>query len=110
MPFSNASWDAGRARRNNTPEAYCRLCLFDLNAPGATKIKDKCKCPLRYTPGGPYVKAAIRAAAGALAGARDGVQGVSAAKRRSGARTLVRLMREAGMTPGASIRRIAGRG
>jgi len=88
--------------------AYCAVCLIDTNPKGKAKIKELCKLPVRSRPGGPYNKNALRAAAAALLGARDGVKGVSASVRRQVAKRLVRLMREAKMTVGPTILRLAG--
>lgn len=107
--FSNAAWDAARASRGKRPEQYCRCCLVDLNPPGQPKIKDNCLLPVRYTPGGPYVKAALRAASAALAGARTPMRRIPAAKRRSAAASLRRLMVQAQMSVGEHLRMMAGR-
>lgn len=107
--FTNRPWDAAAASRGKTAEEYCRLCLVDLNPPGKPKVKDKCKLPVRYTPGGPYVRAALRAAAAVLAGARGGVR-LPADARRKAARKLVRLMRQAKMRVGEGLLRMAGMG
>jgi hypothetical protein len=86
--------------------AYCQCCLIDLNS-GGEKVKDQCKLPVRATPGGPYNVNAMSAAAAALAGARGGVN-APAAKKKSVARRLVRLYREADREPPPALLRVAG--
>ena len=106
MPFTDTPWENPQSRLNTND--YCAVCLIDLNPSGQPKIKANCKLPVRSTPGGAYNRNALRAAAAALAGARGGVQAPANAKRKA-ARKLVRLMREAGITVGESLLRIAGR-
>lgn len=106
MPFTDAAWSKPGAELDAA--AYCAVCLIDLNPKGKAKIKKLCKLPVRSRPGAPYNKSALRSAAGALLGARDGVKGVPANVRRQAARRLVRLMREAKMSVGPTILRLAG--
>ena len=104
MPFTDAAWESPESRLDAAD--YCAVCLIDLNE-GREKVKGNCKLPVRSTPGGPYNRNALRAAAAALAGARGGLDAPPEAKR-SAARRLVRLMREAGINVGESLLRMAG--
>lgn len=106
MSFTDEPWETPEHELD--AEDFCKVCLIDLNEPGAEKVKDKCKLPVRRTPGGPYNRNALRAAAAALAGARGGVKGVPPEVKRKAARACVRLMREAGINVGESLLRIAG--
>lgn len=105
MPFTNQSWNSPES--NLDAEAYCEVCLIDLNEKGEKKIKSKCKLPVRSRPGAPYNINAMRAAAQALVGARGGVDAPPEAKRQA-ARKLIRLFREAGVAPPQSLYRVAG--
>jgi len=105
MTFTDAAWSSPQS--NLDASDYCSVCLVDLNESGETKVKAKCKLPVRSRPGGPYNRSALRAAAAALAGARGGVD-IPAAEKRRAARRLVRLMAAAGITPGDSIKKLAG--
>lgn len=105
MPFTDKSWDGSASKYRDT-DAYCGACLIDLNEPGADKIQAKCKLPVKE-PDGTYNRNALRAAAAALMGARGGVQAPNAEKAKA-ARKLLRLMREAGIEPGESLKRLAG--
>jgi len=46
VTFDRTAW-SGDASQWDTPEAYCRDCLIDLNESGQPKTKDKCKLPYR---------------------------------------------------------------
>lgn len=105
MPFTDKSWDGSASKYRDT-DAYCGACLIDLNEPGADKIQAKCKLPIKE-PDGTYNRNALRAAAAALMGARGGVQAPAAEKAKA-ARKILRLMREAGIEPGESLKRLAG--
>jgi hypothetical protein len=105
MPFTEKSWDGSASRYRDTDE-YCRACLIDVNPPGEDKTQAKCKLPIKE-PDGTYNKNALRAAAAALLGARGGVEAPQDEKRKA-ARKLLRLMKEAGMEAGESLRRLAG--
>lgn len=105
--FSNEPWDAAAVSRNLEAGAYCRVCLIDANSKGEDKIKSNCYLPMRKTPGGPYNRAALRAAMGGHGIFR--VKGVSSALRKKAARRLVGLARKAGITvSSASLLRLAG--
>ena len=103
--FSDAAWDGAASNYSDTA-AYCSACLIDLNEAGADKVQAKCKLPIR-TPSGAVNKNALRAAAAALMGARGGVEAPPADKKKA-ARTLMRLMREAQMDVGDSLKNLAG--
>jgi hypothetical protein len=103
--FTDGSWD-GSASRYSSTAAYCAACLIDLNESGGEKTQSNCKLPVRE-PGGAYNRNALRAAAAALAGARGGVSAPAEAKR-SAARSLLRLMGQAGIEAGDGLRRMAG--
>lgn len=103
MPFSNEPWESPEAQLD--PAAYCRVCLIDMNGDGE-KLKDNCKLPIRREPGAAINKAAVHAAAAALAGARGGLK-VPAIQKRKAARTLLRYYREMGETPPESVLRMA---
>lgn len=105
VSFTDAQWDGSASRYEDTAE-YCGACLIDLNDPGAEKVQAKCKLPVKE-PNGAYNRNALRAAAAALMGARGGVQAPAAEKAKA-ARKLLRLMREAGIEPGESLKRLAG--
>lgn len=105
MPFTTKAWD-GSASRYESTDDYCAACLIDINEPGAEKIQAKCKLPVKE-PDGTYNVNALRAAAAALLGARGGVQAPAAEKAKA-ARKLLRLFQEAGITPGESLKRLAG--
>lgn len=96
----------GAASKYRDTDEYCKACLIDINESGADKIQAKCKLPIRE-PDGTYNRNALRAAAAALMGARGGVDAPQDEKRMA-ARKLLRLMREAGIEAGESLRRMAG--
>ena len=85
---------------------YCACCLIDLNE-GGQKVKGLCKLPVKATPGGPYNLNGMAAAAGALAGARGGLD-APAEKKAAAARKLVRLYREADKEVPPALARAAG--
>lgn len=106
MPVSNKAWGQINASDYADADAYCKACLIDLNPAGQDKVQANCKLPV-YEPGGALNRNAVHAAAGALAGARGGVQAPSAVRRKS-ARSLVRLYRELDEEPPEAVRRLAG--
>lgn len=105
MPFTDEPWESPETQLSASD--FCKVCLVDLNPKGAEKVKARCYLPVRRSPGAPYNRNALRAAAAALMGARGGVK-IPAAEKRRAARKLVRLMREAGMSVGEGILRLAG--
>jgi len=104
--FTGGAWS--KPGKGLDASEYCAVCLIDTNPKGKSKIKANCKLPVRSKPGAPYNKSALRSAAGALLGARGGVRGVSASDKKRAARRLVRLMRQAKMSVGPTILRLAG--
>jgi len=101
VPFTNAAWSKPAGELDASE--YCSVCLIDMNAKGAEKIKAKCKLPVRARPGAPYNKNALRNAA-----ARLPQTDAPASEKRKAARKLVRLMREDDMTPGRMTLQLAG--
>ena len=87
--LSSAPWD-GSASNYDSPEAYCSACLLDLNDGSGKKTKDACHLPVK-TPDGAYNRAALGAAAAALAGARGGGMSIPASAKKSAARKLISL-------------------
>lgn len=105
MPFTNAPWSNPTDLET---EAYCEVCLVDLNEPGETKVESKCKLPIRSRPGAPININALRAVFGALVGARGGVQGLSPELRRQVARKVRLHYREAGLEVPDKLDEMAG--
>lgn len=87
--LSNSPWD-GSASRWDTPESYCSSCLLDLNDGSGKKTKSACHLPVKE-PSGSYNRAALGAAAAALAGARGGGMSIPASAKKSAARKLIGL-------------------
>ena len=106
--FSDKPWGSISESDYASPEAFCAACLIDMNEGGGPKTKDKCKLPIKE-PGGAVNKNGMRAAAAALAGARGGVK-APAEMKRTAAKKLMRMMAEAGMEAGDSMKRMAGMG
>ncbi len=106
MPFSGKPWGSLSESDYKDAETFCAACLIDLNEPGARKVKEKCKLPVKE-PNGQYNVNAIHAAAAALAGARGGVD-APPEERRKAARRLIRLYAEMKEEPPESLRRLAG--
>jgi hypothetical protein len=101
--FSDENWSSPEA--DLSPEDFAKCSLIDLNKPGEPKVKGKIKLPIRSTPGGPVNKAALKNAAGRI----FQMTGVPADEKKKAAKTLVRLMREAGIEVGSnSLLRLAG--
>lgn len=97
-------WDGSASRF--TPEQYRRSCLIDTGQ-GDVDSKDRYKLPVRE-PDGDLNRNALGPAAGALAGARGGLTGVSTDQKKAAARKLIRLYGEADMEPPEGVRRMAG--
>lgn len=97
-------WDGSAARF--TPEQYRRSCLIDTGE-GETDAKTRYKLPVRE-PNGDLNRNALGPAAGALAGARTAMTGVSGEQKQRAARALIRLYGEADMDPPDNLRRMAG--
>ena len=75
--LSSAPWDGSASRF--TPQQWRASCLIDTGE-GAPDAKDRYKLPVRE-PGGAYNRAAMGAAAAALAGGRGGVNVPASAKK-----------------------------
>ena len=85
--LSSAPWDGDAARF--TPQQWRDSCLVD-TGDGAPDAKSRYKLPVRE-PGGAYNRAALGAAAAALAGARGGSMNIPASAKKSAAKKLVSL-------------------
>ena len=103
--LSSAPWD-GSASNYDTPEAYCSACLVDLNDGGGEKTKSACHLPVRE-PGGAYNRAALGAAAAALAGGRGGGVQISPAAKKAAARKLASLYRRFKLDVPDSLQKMA---
>jgi hypothetical protein len=101
MPFTDETWQTPESDLDTN--AYCSVCIVDLNPAGQDKIKANCYLPVRKTPGGPYNRNALRNAAARLPRTQ-----IPMAAKRAAARKLVRLMREGGIEPGEITLRMAG--
>ena len=88
--YSDAQWSAA--------------CLIHRAGPGTPKQTDS--LPVKEPDGTVNINA-IHAAAGALAGARGGLKGVSPADKKKAARALSRLYGEAKEPPPDSLKRLA---
>jgi HK97 family phage prohead protease len=97
-------WDGSAARF--TPEQYRRSCLIDTGQ-GEVDSKARYKLPVKE-PNGDLNRNALGPAAGALAGARTAMTGVSDEQKARAARALMRLYGETDMDPPESLRRMAG--
>ena len=62
--YSDATWDGAAVEASLSASDYCAVSLVDNNVPGAPKVKSECHFPVRETPGGPVVVAALRAVVG----------------------------------------------
>jgi HK97 family phage prohead protease len=103
---STAAWGNFTAA-DYTPEQWRRACLIDTGQ-GEVDSKGRYKLPVRE-PSGALNVGGVHAAAGALAGARGGVQ-VSPDQRKAAARKLIRLYGEIGEEAPDSVRSLAGAG
>lgn len=84
-----------------TLEQWHNACIIHLHD-GAPTSKSQCKVPVK-TPTGVLNRAGIHAAAGALAGARGGVKGVSADQKTKAENALKRYYVQLGETPPDSL-------
>jgi len=85
--LSSAPWDGDAARF--TPQQWRDACLVDTGE-GAPDAKSRYKLPVK-SPDGAYNRAALGAAAAALAGARGGSMNIPASAKKSAAKKLVSL-------------------
>lgn len=104
--FTDTAWSSPESKLS--AEDYAKVCLIDSNPSGKDKVKALCHLPVRSTPGGPVNKNGVHSAAGALAGARGGLKGVSPADKKSAARKLMSFYSEMKETPPDALKRIAG--
>lgn len=102
--LSTAAW-SGDASKYKDAAAYCAACLVDTNEPDKTKVQAMCHLPVRE-PGGAVNRHALMAAQGALVGARGGVKLPDSVKR-AAAKKLAGLMKANGITPAASLTKLA---
>lgn len=105
--FDESAWN-GSASNWDTPEAYCRDCLIDLNAPNSEKTKDKCKLPYRK----PGSKAVNKNALRAIGTGARGLPAVDAPpeEKRKAANWVIRLWPQAFNQPAPEgIYKIAGK-
>lgn len=103
MPFSNKPW-SDFSESDYSLEQWIRATLIRMTE--RPKTKGDCKLPVKE-PDGTYSRNGIHAAAGALAGARGGVQ-ASAELKRKAAKKLLSLYREMGDPAPDSLYRVAG--
>ncbi len=108
MPFSTKPWGTidKTAEAYGGADQYCAASLIDLNGPGEDKRATLCKLPIQE-PGGVYNINGMRAATAALLDAHGGVDAPLQEKKKA-ARKLVRLYREADLTPPDGLLRLAG--
>ena len=95
--FTDAAWDGSAVESNLSTEDYAKVCLIDLNEPDQEKKKSLLKLPIKATPDGPYNRNALRAAWGAVHGARTPMTGVPANVMTATRNRLQRLMAQAGI-------------
>ena len=103
--LSSKPWD-GSASRWDTPESYCSSCLVDLNDGSGPKVKGNCHLPVKE-PSGSYNRAALGAAAAALAGARGGGMSIPSSAKKAAARKLVSLYNRFKLDVPPSLRNMA---
>lgn len=102
--FTKSPWSSPES--DLSVEDFAKVCLIDMNPPGKTKTKGMLHLPVRSTPGGPVNVNALHAASGAHG--IQGVKGVSPEKKRSAAKKLISLYRQAGEIAPEHVYRIAG--
>lgn len=102
--YTSSPWSSPESKLS--PEDFAKVCLIDMNEPGKPKTKDKCKLPVRSTPGGPVNKNAVHAATGAHG--LMGLKGVPAEMKRAAAKRLISLYGGMGETAPESTYRVAG--
>ncbi|HET8908116.1 MAG TPA: hypothetical protein VFN11_14250 [Ktedonobacterales bacterium] len=103
--LSSAPWD-GSASNYPDAAAYCDACLVDLNDGSGPKVKGNCHLPVK-TPSGAYNRAALGAAAAALAGARGGGMSIPSSAKKAAARKLVSLYNRFKLDIPPSLRNMA---
>lgn len=91
--LSSRPWDGSASRWPDTA-SYAASCLINDNTgPRASWTKDKCHLPVKEPGSGDYNRAALGAAAAALAGARGNGMSIPPAAKKAAARKLVSIYR-----------------
>lgn len=103
--LSSKPWNGG-AENYSDAASYCEACLVDLNDGSGDKVKAKCHLPVKE-PSGAVNRAALGAAAAALAGGRGGGVQIPAAAKKSAARKLRALYNRFNLPCPDSISRMA---
>lgn len=103
--LSDKPWDGG-AENYKDANAYCAACLVDENPSGKDKVKALCHLPVQE-PGGAYNRAALGAAAAALAGARGGGVKLPPAVKKAAAKKLAGLYRRFNLPVPDSLKNMA---
>ena len=103
--LSSAPWDGSASRWPNA-RSYCDSCLVDLNEGDGEPTKSACHLPVRE-PSGAYNRAALGAAASALAGGRGGGVKIPPAAKKSAARKLLGLYRRFQLDAPDSLKTLA---
>jgi hypothetical protein len=98
--ISEEAWSKW-TKADYTLEQWHTACIIHLHD-GAPTSKSQCKVPVK-TPAGVLNRAGVHAAAGALAGARGGVKGVSADQKTKAENALKRYYAQLGETPPDSL-------
>lgn len=106
MALSMKPWGSISEADYANAAAYCAACLVDMNPAGAEKKKELCKLPVRE-PDGMVNRNGMLAAAGALMGARGGVD-LPGAEKRVAAKKLANMMNRNGMQPSDKLMSMAG--
>ncbi len=101
--LSSRPWDGDASRF--TPQQWRESCLVD-TGDGDPGAKSRYKLPVRE-PSGAYNRAALAAAAAALAGARGGSMSIPASAKKSAARKLVSLYNRFKLDVPPSLRNMA---
>lgn len=90
MAIVDKKWDGSASRYPDTP-SYCDASLINNNTgERGTWIQANCKLPVKE-PNGDINVNAVHAAAAALAGARNELEGVAPADKKNAARALVKI-------------------
>lgn len=103
---STKAWSQFKESDYPTANDFCRACLLDENPSGREKTKDRCRLPIREPNAGPVNLNGIRAAQGALLGARGGVK-LPAEQKKKAARKLIQVMREHEIEPAEGLVKLA---
>lgn len=93
--FTSVPWSSPVS--DLSADDYAKVCLIDLNTPGEDKTKANCRLPVRSRPGGPININALRNAASRIFQMKN----VPPEAKKKAAKTLVRLMQDAGIEVGS---------